>query len=457
MKKKLTQQNIETILHGSLPRAIAMLAIPVAVNSFLQTMYNLTDTFWLGHIGRTQLSAINLVTPAQNIVLNLGSGITVAGSVLISQYIGADKIKEARKLASEIYACAMLFSIFFAGFFFLLTPLIVGWLGADGETASHAITYLRIVILDMPLLFTINIFQATSQSQGDTVKPMLLNFLGIIINLFLDPLFMVIIPLGTAGAALATLLAKLPPMLIALRLLLDREQTIYADFNDFHFNKTDLKNILQVGLPTAIGSSTMQLGFLLMSKNVYVYGNSAMSAYGIGNKVNSLITLPVNGIGSATATIVGQNIGAGQYDRAEKGYKLSRNICVIFLFLGGLILSRPAVSSAITGIFSPYEDVVALSSDFLSIMALYSFTNGVYNTTVGLFQGSGHTKINMLVDVSRLWIFRFLTLYICESFLHMGVRSVWYCVVVSNAISALILYIVYLTGIWKKSAISTIS
>ena len=125
MKKKLTQQNIETILHGSLPRAIAMLAIPVAVNSFLQTMYNLTDTFWLGHIGRTQLSAINLVTPAQNIVLNLGSGITVAGSVLISQYIGADKIKEARKLASEIYACAMLFSIFFAGFFFLLLPSLL--------------------------------------------------------------------------------------------------------------------------------------------------------------------------------------------------------------------------------------------------------------------------------------------------------------------------------------------
>lgn len=94
-----------------------------------------------------------------------------------------------------------------------------------------------------------------------------------------------------------------------------------------------MKSILTVGLPTAIGGSTMQLGFLLMSRNVYVYGTGAMAAYGIGNKVNGLITLPSNGIGSAVATIVGQNIGANQLDRAEKGYKIARRVSVIFCLL----------------------------------------------------------------------------------------------------------------------------
>lgn len=87
--------------------------------------------------------------------------------------------------------------------------------------------------------------------------------------------------------------------------------------------------ILKVGLPTAIGGSTMQLGFLLMSKNVFVYGTEAMAAYGIGNKVNGLITLPSNAIGSATATIVGQNMGAKQPERAEQGYRFSMWISVV--------------------------------------------------------------------------------------------------------------------------------
>jgi len=94
-----------------------------------------------------------------------------------------------------------------------------------------------------------------------------------------------------------------------------------------------------------------------------------------------------------------------------------------------------------------------MASDFLSIMAFWCWTNGVYNSTSGLFQGTGHTEVTMLVDASRLWVFRFLTLFFCESVLHMGVRSVWYSVVVSNAVSSLILYIVYRTNIWKKSKI----
>ena len=199
----------------------------------------------------------------------------------------------------------------------------------------------------------------------------------------------------------------------------------------------------------------MQLGFVLMSKNVYVYGTQAMAAYGIGNKVNGLITLPSNAIGSATATIVGQNMGAEQVDRAEKGYRMSMWICVAFLFIGGMILSRDFISTAIVSIFSEDARVIEMAADFLSIMAFWCFTNGVYNATSGLFQGTGHTEVTMAIDATRLWVFRFLTLWFCGTVLHMGVRSVWYSVVISNGISSVILYILYRTGLWKKSKIKT--
>ena len=452
-KAKVTEKNIKLILQGSMGKAILALAVPVVINSFLQTMYNLTDTYWLGQLGTNELAAINLVSPLQQIVVNFGSGLTVAGAVLIAQLIGASKKEEAASMASQIFVCAMIFSIICAGVIAIFTPTVVNWLGADEATAKVANVYLRLVILDMPFLYMVNIFAAIRQAQGDTVSPMFLNLTGILLNVVLDPLLMIVIHWGAAGAALATVIAKAVPAMISL-VILKRDTTgVRIRLKGFRFEKSKMKSILTVGLPTAIGGSTMQLGFLLMSRNVYVYGTGAMAAYGIGNKVNGLITLPSNGIGSAVATIVGQNIGANQLDRAEKGYKIARRVSVIFLFVGGLILSRPFLSEAIVGLFSTDEEVIAMAADFLSIMALWCFTNGVYNSTSGLFQGSGHTEVTMAVDATRLWVFRFATLYVCENWLHMGVRSIWYSVVVSNALSSVILYVVYRTGLWKKKRV----
>lgn len=446
-------KNQEQILRGSLWRAVLALAIPVIINSFLQTMYNLTDTYWLGKLGTEQLAAINLVSPVQSIIINFGSGITMAGSVLIAQYIGAGEKKNAKGMANQIFMCAMCFAAVCATLCFLFTPGIVGWLKADGETFSHAVMYLRVVVWDMPFLYMVNIFSAVHQSQGDTLTPMFLNLGGILLNMILDPTLIVACGMGVAGAALATLPAKMVPAGVAFFLLTRKGNGIELDRRYMRFEKEKLKLILKIGLPTAIGGSTMQLGFLLMSRNVFAYGNQAMAAYGIGNRVNGLITLPTNGIGSAVATIVGQNMGAGQKDRADRGYRIAMGISIVMLIAGGMILSRDFISRAVVSIFSDDGEVIAMAADFLSIMAFWCFTNGVYNSTIGLFNGTGHTEVTVAVEASRLWVFRFLTLWFCESILHMGVRSIWYSVVVSNGISSVILLILYFTGIWKKSKI----
>jgi Na+-driven multidrug efflux pump len=129
-------------------------------------------------------------------------------------------------------------------------------------------------------------------------------------------------------------------------------------------------------------------------------------------------------------------------------------ISVVFLFIGGMILSRMPISTAIVGIFSSDSEVVEMAADFLSIMAFWCWTNGIYNSTSGLFQGTGHTEVTMVIDATRLWVFRFLTLFICEVVFKMGVRSIWYCVVVSNGISAAILFVLYKLNIWRKPVVN---
>lgn len=450
MKQNLDR---EEILNGNMVKVILMLAIPVVINSFLQTMYNLTDTFWLGKLGTTELAAINLVTPVQNMIINFGSGLTVAASVLISQYLGARQDDDAKSMANQIFACAMIFSVTCGVLCSVFAPNIVSWLGAEGDTFIKSKTYLQLVIMDMPFLYIVNMYVAIHQATGDTVRPMLLNLMGILINMLLDPILMLVLHWGVAGAALATVFAKAIPAVIAFVMLHNRKNLIYLELSRLHFEREKLKSILVVGLPSAIGGSTMQLGFLLMSKSVFSYGTQAMAAYGIGNKVNGLISLPSNGIGAATSIIVGQNCGARQFDRAAKGYKMARNMSVVFLFIGGRILSMQVVSTAIVSIFSNDPQVIAYAADFLSIMAFWCFTNGVHDATSGLFRGSGHTLVNMGIDIARLWVFRLGTLYICENFLMLGVRSVWFSVVISNGIAAVVLYILYLFGFWKKEVI----
>lgn len=453
--KRLSQGHVEEILHGSLPKALVSIAVPVMLSSFLQTVYNLTDTYWLARIGTEQLAAINLVTPVQNMVLGFGSGVTVAGTVMLSQCIGAGAWDRARRVACQIYTCAMVFACVCAALLALFTPALVGWMGAVDGVKRYGVTYLRLVVLDMPLLYTINIYQATRQSQGDTVRPLVLNLAGVAVNMVLDPLLIVHFGLDAAGAALATVLAKVLPAGIALFLLTRPHEALRLERGKMRPEKALLKDVLRIGLPTALGGSAMQLGFMLMSRTVFAYGANAMAAYGIGNKINGLISLPSMGIGSAVSTMVGQNLGAGQMERAKKSYRLGMGSAVIFLLVGGLILSRMSVATAIVRLISTDEAVAPLAAEYLSIMAFWCWTNGIHDATCGLFQGAGHTEVTMAVNAARLWLFRFATLFVCQSLLHMGVASVWYAVAVSNALSALTLAILYRTNLWQTSRFQT--
>ena len=333
--------------------------------------------------------------------------------------------------------------------------MLVCWLGAEGGVLNAGISYLRLVILDMPFLFTVNVFQAVSQSRGNTVRPMLINLLGVLINMALDPLLMVTLNLGATGAALATVGAKAAAACVALTALISRKGELHLTQRELRPRKEYLGKIVHIGLPTALGSSMMQVGFLLMSRTVLTYGSQAMAAYGIGNKINGLISMPSNAMGSATATITALNTGAGRPDRAQKGCQRSILCSVTFLFAGGLMISRPAISRGLVSIFSSDAEVIAMAADFLALMAFWAWSNGFYNSLTGLFQGTGHTEITMISDASRLWVYRFATLWFCESVLHLGVRSVWLSVVISNGIAALVLYILYRRGIWRKNRVKT--
>lgn len=143
MAKPISEDKRNMILNGNLFRAILMLAIPVMINSFIQSMYNLTDTFWLGRIGTENQSAITLVSPFQNILINFGNGITTAGAILISQYLGAREDEQANSMANHICLTSLAFSVLCALICWLVSPGLVKWLGAEGSIYKYGLTYIN--------------------------------------------------------------------------------------------------------------------------------------------------------------------------------------------------------------------------------------------------------------------------------------------------------------------------
>lgn len=441
------------VTDGKLLPTILRLSIPIVLSSFINTLYNLVDTYWLGKIGSNEMAAITLVTPIQNIVIQLGAGVTTAGAILLSQYMGARDQTKAKNMLAQLAVYALGLALVFSLISVAFAGPIVRWLGTDDTILMLARTYFWIVMMDLPFYIIVQLYAAVRQSQGDTKTPLYLHMVGVAINMVLDPLFMVVWRWGIAGAAWATLLAKIPGALLAFRLLTDRQKEVHLDFRRFRYDWEDLGQIIRIGLPTASGGALMQFGFLLMTRSVWQYGAQAVAAYGIGNRINGLITMPSNAMGSAVATIVGQNVGAGKWQRAERGFKQAVAMSVTFLLIGGITLSRPEMSAAAVSLFTEDQVVAQLGSEFLSVLALYCFVNGIYNSAMGLFQATGHTVITMVVDSARLWVFRFATLFVFQTLMGWGVESIWYSVVVSNALSALILLLLYSMGIWKKNKV----
>ena len=441
----------------NLYKAFLILALPVFGANFIKAFNELVDTYFIGQIANSVAAqaGVSLSWPLLNIFASFQAGFGVAGVAVISQLLGAGRKDQARENAGVLLAVAVLFGAVMNLLLYFAAPGVMALMGAEGDVFVCAVSYLRVRSFELIFTFIFAAFQAVRQAQGDTLRPMLLNLVGISLNLVLDPLLMITWGMSSAGAALATVLSKAVPAGIAFCLLRRPGQDIRLQAASMRPERDKLMAILRIGLPTALGGSTMQLGFLLMSRSVYVYGVNAMAAYGIGNKVNGLISLPSNAIGSAVGTIVGQNMGAKQPERAAKGYRLAMYCAIGFLFVGGQLLALRPVSQAIVSIFASDADVIAMAADFLSLMAAWCWTNGIYNATSGLFQGAGHTEVTMAVDASRLWVFRFATLYFCQNLLHMGVESVWYSVVISNGISSAILLGLYFSGLWRKSRFKT--
>lgn len=439
------------ILKGDMVKVILTLSVPIMINNLIQTIYNLTDTFFVSRLGDTEVNAVGFVWPLIFFMMSIAIGLSIAGTALISQYTGANESEEAQTVAGQILSFAFIASIVLGISGALLTPFIVSIMGAEGELFNYSVDFLRIILLGLPTMFVFNAFNAIKQGQGDTYTPMVLVGLSVALNIILDPIFIFVFDLGVSGAAIATVISRGALATYAVYILFTKDDGIRLNKSHLKIKKYWLKKIVSIGLPSSIGQSTASLGFAVLNIFVKSFGGATLTAFIIGNRINSLILMPAMGIGSALATVVGQNLGKDNISRARKAVKTSAALTTIFLVIGGSLVFIFATN--IINLFTNSKEVINQATFYLRVISASLPLMGIFQVFNGTFQGSGHTIMAMLVMSSRLWVFRIPMIIVFKNYTNLAERSVWFAMILSNAFVCLIGFILYLSRKWEHKII----
>jgi putative MATE family efflux protein len=328
----------ELILKGNIYKVLVTLSLPIMINNLIQTLYNLVDGIWVSKISSVHFAATAFVFPVNFLFIAIGIGISVAGTSILSQLVGADKEDQAREYAAQLIGISVILSVAFSIFGVAATPLIVKAMGGTGDLAVYSNIYLRVTFLDLPFLFLFYNINSIRNAQGDTVTPTVLSGISAILNMILDPIFIFTFGWGIAGAAWATLLSRALLSVYGIRLILRHDNPLRPEFKGFRFNGQILRELSRIGFPAAIGQSGAAFGFIILNGFIVSYGTATMAAFGMVNRITSLIMQPAMGIGAALTAVIGQNIGARFYDRVRESFRKASLLTLTLGTAGGLLM-----------------------------------------------------------------------------------------------------------------------
>ncbi len=445
----------EMILGGNLYKILLVLAFPIMINSLIQTLYSLVDGVWVSKISSVHFAATAFVFPVNFLVISVGIGIFVAGMAILSQMVGAGEEEKAREYTAQFIGISLVTSLIFTLIGVIFTPTIVKLMGASGDIARHGTTYLRITFLEIPFIFLFFNINAIKSAQGDTLTPTILSSLSVILNIILDPIFIFTLNMGIGGAAWATVVSRAALMSYGLKVIFSPKNKLRPDFSNFKFNPLIIKEIIKIGLPATMGQAGAAAGFIILNGFVVSYGTSTMAAFGMVNRIIALIQQPAMAIGSALTAVIGQNIGAKNFPRVYESFKKASLLSLSVGLVGGVLLI--VFSNSIINFFIKSKDdpsVISQAIVYLKYIAFSMPLMGMFSVFQGIFQGSGHTKYSMYMEIGRLWLVRLPLILVFMYFTNFGSLGIWFSMSFSNLLVVLYGYYIYKEGTWARVKIS---
>ena len=474
----------KSITEGSLLRPLFQLAWPIVVIQLLQVMYNVVDTLYLGRLSADAVAAISLSFPLIFLLVSVAAGFTTAGAILVAQYTGAEGDRSAGLVAGQTVVFVSTLSLVIAAVGFVFTRPGLRLLPTATETGDRIIPlaaeYMEIFFIGIPFLFGFFVFSALLRGYGDTRTPMYIMILSVVLNILLNPFLIFgfagnpllnvlfleglqsslfsatgFTGFGIRGAALATIIARGAASVIGLYLLFATAVGPRVRLEHLHPNLEFMADIVRLGVPSMVENSMNALAQITLIAIVVGFSPAVVAAYGLGNRIVSLIFLPAMGLGRAIDTMVGQNLGANRSDRAARSVFLAVSTAAGVMVLVAVIVvvaTEPLVGVFLGDVPNAAE-TVASGVEYVRVRSVEFAFIGITQVLLGAFRGAGNTKTAMTISIITLWIGRVGTVCLLVFGLGFGERGIWIGMAVGNILGAAVAIPWFLRGGWKEAYI----
>lgn len=396
---------------GSILKCLLYFALPLMVGNFFQQLYNTVDSIIVGNfVGKEALAAIGSVDSIINTYIGFFVGLSAGAGVVISQYFGAADDENVHKAVHTTIAITLIMAIGTTIISLLTTDIFLKISRVPQDVWPEAETYLGIYFMGLVGLLIYNMGSGILRAVGDSKHPLYFLIFSALSNTLLDIIFVAKLRLGVAGAAYATIISQALSALLVLYTLVRSKECYRIIFSKIKIYPKHLKQIFRIGLPTALQMMVTAFSNVFVQSYINSFGSAAMAGYSSYNKIDKVCILPLQSIGLAITTFMGQNIGAGNKERAIQGVKISTrmNVITAIILLTVLWIFAPYL----VYIFNQDSEVIKFGTMFLRTMSPFFLCVAYNQIHNGALKGAGNTKIPMIIMMSCFIVFRQIYLFV---------------------------------------------
>ncbi|GGF30377.1 MATE family efflux transporter [Echinicola rosea] len=449
--KKALSGTEEDYTVGSIRKAIFYLSIPMILEMLMESLFAVVDIFFVGKLGVQAVATVGLTESVLTIVYSIAIGLSMAATAVVARRIGEKNKKAASEAAFQaITICAVLaMAIGLLGLLFAEDLLTL--MGGEPELVASGYRYTQVIFagnISVMLLFLIN---GVFRGAGNAVIAMRTLWLANGINIVLDPMLIFGIgffpELGLEGAAWATTIGRSVGVLFQLSVLLRGRAIIRFDWEVLRFKWHTVKNILKIAIGGMGQFLIESASWIILMRIVSNSGSLALAGFTIAIRLIIFALLPAMGFSNASATLVGQNLGAKRPERAEQAAWKAAHYTAVFLGSIGLLFFL--FGEYIIGLFNDNAAVIQIGSDGLGIICL-GYVFFAYGMVMSQsLNGAGDTKTPTMINIVVLWLFQLPMAYVLSNWFGMGATGVFIAIAIGHSVHALVSGLIFNRGKWK--------
>ncbi len=444
----------QDLTQGSVGKQLIKFSIPFLLSNLLQAFYSVADMIIVGRLcGTHGITGVNIGSQINILVTGAAFGLAVGGTVLIAQYGGAQKYGEQRKTIGTLFTLYMILSVICTAVMLLLGDTMLKLLNTPEVAYQETYNYYTICMSGLVFMFAYNVISAILRGMGDSKRPLYFVLIATIVNVVGDIILVGPFKMGAAGAAIATVAAQ--ALSVVLSVIYLAKNHFFAGYSkeDFKINKEKAKMLIKLGLPSSVQQVVVSFSFLTLTALVNSLPNAeiASACQGIGGKVNSFAILPALAMSNSVSSMAGQNIGAGDTQRAKKTMLTGMGIAFAISALVFAIVQL--FPQQIISLFDTNQEVIAVGTQYVRFIALdYLFVPFVFCMN-GLAIGAGYTNFALFNACFSSILVRVPFAYLVVNLTTLGFNGIGLATGLASVASILVGAIYVASGKWKNPKI----